>query len=242
MAEITDIESIPWDQRAGYIDRREISGCPLLDAFLETPLPGLCREVLAIRTSKTRRTYVEAALLTQATPGAISTVLDIHEEYIDAYRKVYFDVESMDRLSKIEVIEACQDADERNLKMWAITQGLDFLAWRLGKPVTLSPVEGLSALMSDSYFKAREAFFNNSTSASGQQALKWTKQTVEIAKLLKSWVSDSAEAMRDIEFALREYTEGSVQFDLLENLVDGGNDDDTIIEADFETMPNEGDE
>ena len=229
-----DIDSIHWADRASFVDKKVVSGCPLIDAFLMDPLPALCREVLVIRRSEMRRWYVEAALLTEASDVIVGDTLDIHPEIVGVYRKVFFDVGSMDRISKIEVVESCKDESEKNLKLWAMTQGMDFLAWRLGKPVKLSPVDGLSALFSDSYFKARESFFNGSSSASAANALKWTKQTVEIGKLLKAWVSDSEAAVKDIEFALREFTEDEKQFDLLDSL---NLDEEPIEDADFEDIP-----
>lgn len=228
---VVDIDDIRWDERSSFIDKGESSGCPIIDAFLKDPLPKLCEEVLYIRDSPTRKVYVEAALLTESPYPQIGDVLDIHGEVIELYAKVFFDVLTMDRISKVEVIESCKEESEKQLKLWALAQGLDFIAWRLGKQVKLSPVDGLSSLMSDSYFKAKEAFFNSSTSASSKEALRWTKQTVDIAKLLKGWVSDADEAVKDIEFALKEYTEEELQFDLLDTL--------NIDEGEFEEIPND---
>ncbi len=233
-----DIDDIRWQDRATFIDKRVASGCSLIDAFIQDPLPKMCEEVFFIRNSKARKMYFEAALLTESSYGDIADILDSHTEIVELYAKVFFDVQSMDRISKVEVIENCKEESERNLKLWAMTQGLQFIAWRLGKPVKMSPTEGLSSLMSDSYFKAKEAFFNNSTSASSQQALRWTKQTIELAKLLKAWVSDESETYKDIEFALRDFTEEELQFDLLDAL----NLEEEPLDADFTELQDEADD
>lgn len=213
-----NVLDIPWAERSAYVIGKKVSGCEMLDKFLQTPQPLECQEVLKIRGSKTRRNYVEAALLTGAPWDVVSSTLEIPLDYIELYATIFFDTRQMDRLDKIEAIDTCSDEHEKSLKLWAYTQGLDFLAWRLGKNVKLSPLDGLSVLFSDSYFKAKEAFFTGNSSKSSQEALKWTKQTIEIGKLMKSWVNDGKEAIRDIEIALREITEDEMQFDLLDGL------------------------
>lgn len=227
-----NVLDIPWRDRAGYVLGKKASGCPTLDQFMSDPMPLDCREVLKIRGNKTRRSYVEAALLTGAPWDAVSSTLEIPEGYIELYATVFFDTRQMDRLDKVEAIDTCSDDHEKSLKLWAYTQGLNFLAWRLGKSVSISPVEGLSVLFSDSYFKAKEAFFTGNSSKSSQEALKWTKQTVEIGKLMKSWVNDSKEAVKDIEIALREITEEEMQFDLLSelNLEEGEIVEDSVLD------------
>jgi hypothetical protein len=213
-----NVLDIPLADRADYVLGKKVSGCEVLDKFLQNPQPLECIEVLKIRHSKTRRSYVEAALLTGASWEVVSVTLEIPEEYVELYATVFFDTRKMDRLDKVEAIDSCSDEHEKSLKLWAYTQGIDFLAWRLGKTVRVSPIEGLSVLFSDSYFKAKEAFFTGNSSKSSQEALKWTKQTVELGRLMKAWVNDGKEAIKDIEIALREITEDEMQFDLLDGL------------------------
>jgi hypothetical protein len=46
--------------------------------------------------------------------------------------------------------------------------------------------------------------FNGAGTESGEQSIKWTKQSTDIARLLKVWVMDSASAKKDLEIAIRE--------------------------------------
>ena len=94
--------------------------------------------------------------------------------------------------------------NEALMKMWTLTQGLDFLSWRLGKKVSISPVEGLVDLFSTCMFKSKEAMFNSSTTDTSKESTKWVKLSTDIARLLKLWVMDSEAAKRDLVIAIRE--------------------------------------
>ena len=214
-----DISSIPWNERARYITIGKLSGCREIDEMMASPLSDTCKGVVAVRKSNTKRMYVEASLLTGADFAKISDVLEIPEDVIERYALIYFDVMDMDRLDKIAVLEMTSDSKDKTFKMWALSQGMDFITWRVGKTVNISPVNGLNQLMSDSYFKARESFVDPSQNAK-DSALKWTKQTVDIARVLKSWVTDADEAVKDIKLALKglEKSGNELQFDLLDDL------------------------
>ena len=130
-----------------------------------------------------------------------------------------------DRLSKIEHIDRVKKegrdwtTNEALMKMWTLTQGLDFLAWRLGKRVSISPVEGLVDLFSTCMFKSKEAMFNPSVSDTSRESTKWVKLSTDIARLLKLWVMDSSAARRDLEIAIREVVP---EFGSLDALINGG--------------------
>ena len=110
----------------------------------------------------------------------------------------------LDKLSKIEHLESIEDDQEKMLKLWAIGQGLTFLAWRLGDKVTLSPIDGLVELYSTAAYKAKEAMYSSSSSDSSKEALRWTKMSADLARLLKLWTLDSAAAKKELEVAIRD--------------------------------------
>jgi hypothetical protein len=138
--------------------------------------------------------------------AAISQVVEIPKEVLEVYYEFFFDIADWDRLDKIEHIEHIgqKHKTEALLKMWTLTQGLDFLAWRLGKKVSISPVEGLVDLFSTCMFRSKEAMFNGAGTEAGEQSIKWTKQSTDIARLLKMWVTDSSQAKKELEIAIKE--------------------------------------
>lgn len=177
---------------------------PLVDSLLdgavkETEVFTSAKELLK---SPLKKSYIEAGLLACQDPAKISELTEIDLATVRLYRDMFFDVSGMDRLSLLEVIDQSPTPEERSMKMWALSQGLDFLAWRLGKSVSINPVSGLQELFTLCVYKSKEAMFSGNASASSIEATKWTKMSMDLARLLKAWVMDGDAAKRDIEIAL----------------------------------------
>lgn len=182
---------------------------PKVDDILDNPEGQLARLhniSLASWKNKLRKSYIEAARMATDDVNKISEVVEIPVDVLNFYYEFFFDIADWDRLDKIEHIEELgkKYQTEALLKMWTLTQGLDFLAWRLGKRVTINPVEGLIDLFSTCMFRSKEAMFNGAGTEAGEQSIKWTKQSTDIARLLKIWVTDNAAAKKDLEIAIRE--------------------------------------
>lgn len=231
-----------YDKRADLISKGEKTGDPLVDMFFEDPISQFAYDLLTVRYTETRKTYIEACLLATDDFERIAELLGMDEELVEAYSKVYFDVSDMDRLERLKIIEAVEDPREQQLKLWALSQGLDFISWRLGHVPRINPVEGLTSLFSDCFFKAKEAFYNPNSADPSKEGLKWAKQGTDIARLLKSWVSDADEATRDIRIALEEITGDDMLFPDLEDLEDGEDIESAhLVSSDEEEDEEEGD-
>lgn len=192
---------------------------PVADLFLIEP-SDLCKEATGIYNNKIHRVYLEAGLLATEDTSKISTIFGFSPEVVELYEKAYFNVSGLSRIEKAWLIDECSDPHEQNMKRWAFSQGIEFLAWRLGLKVELSPVEGMSSLYADCYFKAKEAFFNPNSSEASKEALKWTKQASELSRILKSWVTNNKEAMQDIEIALKSIGPEDLDFGDIKALKD----------------------
>ena len=182
---------------------------PRVDLLLdepEGPLAQIISKAEQLHNSKLKKGYVEACMLCSTDLGAISSVLEIPLEILEVYREFFFDTEGWDRLSKVEHIDSIpsRNHQESMLKLWALNHGLDFIAWRLGKRVSISPVDGLQELFNICMYKSKEAMFNGSTSDASKESTKWVKLSTDISRLLKLWVLDSSAAKRDLEIAIRE--------------------------------------
>jgi hypothetical protein len=175
-------------------------------------------EISAITGSALRRSYVEACLLATNELGEISSLLQVPVEVLVEYEREVFPYGRYSRLAKLEYLETLQDESDKQLKLWAITQGFDFVKWRMGFKVEISPIDGMQTLYSDCIFKAKEAFFNHNDTNSSKEALKWVGQSMFLAKIIKSWVADSKEAMKDIEIALEKLDGSNVHFPSLESI------------------------
>lgn len=165
---------------------------------------SLYEKTKALNKSKVKKSYVESCLLASNDLEKISRLLEIPEKVLWFYRKIFFDVLDIDRLTKLEHIDTLRDKNEANMKLWALSLGLDFLAWRLGHQVNISPVEGLNDLFSTCIYKSKEAVFNQNASDASKESTKWVKLSLDIARLLKIWVMDSEGARKDLELALQE--------------------------------------
>lgn len=173
----------------------------------------------AIFGNKLKKGYVEACLLCSDDVLKISEILEIPVETLNVYREFFFDTEGWDRLSKVEHIESIpeRNKNEMMLKLWALNHGLDFIAWRLGKSISISPVDGLQDLFNICMYKSKEAMFNGSASEASKESTKWVKLSTDISRLLKLWVMDSSAAKRDLEIAIREVVP---EFESIDSLLD----------------------
>ncbi len=191
--------------RAILIKRKTLGADSLVDTILngaDSAEAILYAKATAINSHILKRHYVEASLLASKNLDEISTLLEIPVEVIGVYRDVYYDVTELDKLSKLDLINVT-DPGEKSLKMWALSQGLEFLKWRLGGSVNISPVEGLQDLFTTCIFKSKEAMFNGNTSEASKESTKYIKLAMDLARLIKVWVLDSAAAKEDIQIALR---------------------------------------
>ncbi len=209
-----------YNAREKLIKKGQLTGDPLVDMFLGEEISEAVYQVLQLRYTESRRTYVEACLLATEDTEQVAEILDVDQEVVDIYRQVYYDIEGLDRLSKLRMIEVVKDEREQQLKLWAVSQGVDFIAWRLGTVPKVNPVEGLTSIYSDCFFKAKEAFYNANTADASKEGLRWAKQATDVARLLKAWVNDADEATQDINIALKEITGEDLEFPKLEDLGD----------------------
>jgi hypothetical protein len=168
------------------------------------PLAVLYKKMEALSKNKLKKGYVESALMCSQNFKEIADIMELSEEFISAYAEFFFDVAEADRLTKIDHIDGLKDKNEALLKMWAISHGLDFIKWRLGYRISISPVEGLHDLFSTCIYKSKEAMFNSSSTEASKESTKWAKLSTDIGRLLKLWVLDSSAAKKDLEIAIRE--------------------------------------
>lgn len=192
--------------KARLIKSKSLGRDPLVDKILQEPESTeavLYGKAQSLNSSPLKKGYVEASLLASDDLQRISEILEIPVEVLETYRKIFYNVEGLDKLSKMELLD-CPTADERNLKLWATSQGLDFIKWRLGKDVSVSPVEGLQDLYTMCVFKSKEALFNGNVTDASKESTKYIKLSMDIARLIKIWVLDSAAAKKDIELALQD--------------------------------------
>lgn len=155
-----------------------------------------------IYLSDTKRVYVEACLIASNNFTEINDIIGVPVDVISLYRDVFFNITDFDKLSMLELIESCRDESEKSMKIWALSQGLTFISWRLGKIVQTNPVDGLQELFTLCIYRGKEAMFSSNDGKNNQDATRWIKQATELARILKSWVMDSDAARKDIELAL----------------------------------------
>lgn len=178
-------------------------------------LEALYQKSLELRKSPLKKGYIEASLLCESDLTKISKILDVPEDILDFYKEFFFDVEGLDKLSKVEHINGIDDDNEKVLKLWALGQGIEFVSWRLGNKVETSPISGLTELYSMCMYKAKEAVYSGNSSEASKEALKWTKLSADIARLLKAWTMDSDAAKSDLRIAIAEVVPDFVGLDQL---------------------------
>ena len=181
---------------------------------------AICEEFLS---NKLKRGYIEACLFCSDDVEKISDILEIPQALIEIYQEFFFDVRGWDRLSKLEHTDSIPVTrhQEMMLKMWALNHGLEFISWRLGKSITISPVQGLQDLFNICIYKSKEAMYNNSTSEASKESTRWVKLSTDISRLLKLWVMDSSAAKKDLELAIKEVVPDFAGIDSILDDIDG---------------------
>lgn len=191
---------------------------PVVDSILsgEGVEAALFPKVAAIFNSPIKKGYVEACLIASRDFDLISEIIEVPVEVLVLYKSLCFNIQDFDKLSLLEIVDEADSPSEKSMKLWALSQGLDFVSWRLGKNVNLNPVEGLQELFTLSVFKSKEALFSSNAAESSKEATKWTKLSMDLARLLKVWVMDSGLAKKDIELALESIDPEFKGFDALD--------------------------
>lgn len=195
-----------YNARALLISRKTLGADELVDKILspeDSAEKSLYVEALAISTSQLKKSYVEACLLASSDVIKIGDLLEMSPDLIVLYSRVFYDVVGLDKLSKLELIQV-KDKQEHMMKLWALSQGLSFIAWRLGNAVPINPVEGLKDLFTMCIYKSKEGAFNANDTGASSEATKWVTLSLNIARLLNQWTTDTNQAKSDIELALKE--------------------------------------
>lgn len=207
--------------RALLVKNNESGTDPLVDRILTegSNERELYAKVLELKKSPLKTMYIESCLLASEDLDRISAILGMECPVLAMYRETQYDVVGLDKLSKLELLDV-KNKQEHLLKVWALSQGLDFIAWRLGEKTTVSPVDGLQELFSTTMYKAKEACFSGNASEESKEAVKWTKLSMDLARLLKAYTMDSGLAKHDLELALKEVVPDFEGLDSLE--VEGG--------------------
>lgn len=179
----------------------------LVDDILDNPEgenARLFEKARPLNETDIKRRFIEACILASPNFEEISEVLDIEEDLLRFYSKIYYDLDGLDRLDKLQLANV-RNKEESALKLWGLTEGLNFLAWRLGKRTEVTaPLDGLKQLFDTCLYKAKEAFFNSNVTKASQESAKWVKLSMDVARLLKAWSTDGNEAQKDLEIRVRE--------------------------------------
>jgi hypothetical protein len=200
------------------IETKTVGQDERVDAILsasDSTLVDCYNKSLLINKSKLRRYYIEASLLCESDLVKISSILEVPIELLEFYQEFFFDTRNLDKLGKIEHIESIEDENEKQLKLWALGQKMEFISWRLGNKVNLSPIEGLVDMFSTAVYKSKEAIYSSNTSDSSREAIKWTKLSTDIARLVKLWTMDNSGAKTDLEIAIKEIIPDFIGIDTL---------------------------
>lgn len=160
----------------------------------------------ALQASDLKRTYLEACLLVSQDYPQIANILELDEALVYIYAKMLYDTEDCGILDKMELLTG-KSEQEKLVKTWALNQGLNFIKWRLGNKVAMDPTDCLVELFSTAMYKAKEASFSGNETDNSKEALKWTKMSTDLARLIRMYSVDAESARNDIQIALEEVSQ-----------------------------------
>lgn len=189
---------------------------PFVDQILEGKYADELRAAKKIWESPIKKSYLESCMLATQDLNEIQELLEIPAATLHVYRELFFNVVGYSKLDKLEALEDASTEDERAMKLWAISQGLDFLKWRLGKVININPVVGLQELFSTAIYKSKEALFSSNSAESSKEAVKWTRMSMDLGRLIKAYTTDTHAAKNEIEMALQSVIPDFQGFDDLD--------------------------
>lgn len=177
----------------------------ILDGYVEASVLRECKDIYDDRLVKL---YVEASLLATEDFDLISKTLELDKHVLMLYHDIYYDVHDLSRIHKTRHLASIDDAEERSLKQWSMTNGMEFIQWRMGLTTKLSAMDSVISLQADAYYRSKEAFFNGNTTDASIEGLKWSKQAMHLTKLIAELeVGDGEEAADELSLELERITE-----------------------------------
>lgn len=188
------------------VRKQHVGEHPLADKILldeQSDEHQMWDDILEIWVDKTKKGYVESAILTGETDEVIAEVFEMPAKLITLYRLACFNLEKLSRLDKMALLDQEENRDILITKMWAMASGMDFIRWRLGHKVEINPLVGLIELFTMCYNKSKEAIFNSNATEASRESTKWVKLSMDIARLLKLWTTDNDQARKDLEVAIK---------------------------------------
>ncbi|CAL9984430.1 hypothetical protein VPHD148_0273 [Vibrio phage D148] len=209
----------PWYRN--WLMCRKMKGYDLMvDAILDGHLePSVLKECKDIYEDRLIKIYVEASLLATEDFELISNTLEIDKHVLMVYHDIYYNVHSLSRIHKTKHLSKIEDADERSLKQWSMTNGMDFIQWRMGLTTKISAMDSVISLQADAYYRSKEAFFNSNTTTASVEGLKWSKQAVHLTRLLAELEEeDTDEGMDELSLQLERITEENIDLPSLDDL------------------------
>lgn len=189
----------------------------ILNGFVDPVSLQECRDIYE---DKLMKLYVEACLLATEDFDDIANALEVDKHALMLYHDLYYNIHDLSRIRKTRHLSKIEDNDERNLKQWSMTNGMDFIKWRLGIITKLSPVDSILQLQSDAYFKSKEAFFNSNDTAASEAGLRWSRQAVALTKLIADIddTEDGDESAHELSLELSRITEQNIELRSIEEL------------------------
>ena len=172
------------------VEKRDHLVDAILDGYVDPSILKECKDIFEDRLIKL---YVEASLLATEDFESISETLGLSVHVLTMYHDVYYDVHDLSRIHKTRHLSKIEDNDERNLKQWSMTSGMEFIRWRMGVSTKLSAMDSIVQLQSDAYFRSKEAFFNENSSTASIEGLKWSKQAVHLTRLIAELEEEDTE-------------------------------------------------
>ena len=192
----------------------------LVDAILDGHVdPSVLKECRDIYEDRVTRLYVEASLLATEDYDSISEVLELDKHVLMVYHDIYYDIQGLTRVAKATHLSKLEDGDERVLKQWSMTNGLEFIRWRMGLSINISTLASIASLQADAYYRSKEAFFNSNTTDASAEGLKWSRQAVVLTKLLNELEGGSSdEAGDELSLELERITENNIELRAISDL------------------------
>lgn len=132
-----------------------------------------------------KREYIEAFLLV-SDEESVAVSLDIPLSTIEAFAAYLFDTSVFtDKLQRVAYVHGLVPGRAKDLKMLAVTLGKEFLDWRIGNNISLSPDDVLRRLLTDSYTMAKIGMQGASVTATqAKEAYRWATLAAKLADTL----------------------------------------------------------
>jgi hypothetical protein len=155
------------------------------------------------------RAVTRSLLLSKAPVEAFVNILDMGEETLLAYSRLFFDVGVFpNRLFKDVYVRQLseigpEDKFERDMMLWGLQLGWKYILWKIaGSACAADPAEALQGMLTDAVWRSREHILSTATDQRAAAARAWMPQALKALEISEKISPNRVNSLEELRIRL----------------------------------------